>query len=393
MTARPSLPRTVWVLGFVSLLMDTSSEMIHALLPLFLVGTLGVSVAVVGLIEGVSEATAAFAKLFSGWFSDRSGKRKPLVLAGYGLAALTKPVFPLASTALEVMGARFADRIGKGLRGAPRDALIADVTPPAMRGAAFGLRQSLDTIGAVAGPLLAIGLMAALAGDIRAVFAWAVVPAAGAVVLIVFGVEEPSVHAAGARPGRPRLADARRLGAAFWAVIAVGLAFTLARFSEAFLILRASSVGFSLLLAPMAMVMMNVIYAIVSAPAGRLSDRLGRGRFLAVALIVLVVADAVLALAPSRAGVLVGAALWGLHMGLSQGLLSALVADAAPADLRGTAFGVFNLTTGLAMLAASALAGLLWTLSGPAATFLAGGGFALAALAGVLLLNTAFRRP
>lgn len=376
------------MLGLVSLLMDASSELVHALLPLFLVGSLGASVALVGLIEGISEATAAFAKLFSGWFSDRSGRRKPMVLAGYGLAALTKPVFPFASSALQVLAARFADRVGKGLRGAPRDALVADVTPPEARGAAYGLRQALDTVGAVAGPLLAVGLMALLAGDIRAVLGWAVLPALAAVLLILFGVEEPTAHAlAGPRPGPPRLADARRLGVAFWTATGIGLLFTLARFSEAFLILRASAAGFPLMLAPLVMVVMNLVYALVSAPAGRASDRMGRGRFLAAGLAVLAVADLVLALAPGKTGVLAGAALWGLHMGLTQGLLSALIADAAPDDLRGTAFGVFNLVTGVALLAASALAGLLWTLSGPAATFLTGGGFALAALAGLRLFK------
>jgi MFS family permease len=368
--------------------MDMSSEMIHALLPAFLVGTLGASVALLGLIEGVAEATASISKIFSGWLSDRLGQRKLLAVVGYGLAAATKPVFPFAATPVEVLGARFADRIGKGIRGAPRDALVADLTPPDVRGLAFGVRQGLDTVGAFLGPLLAIGLMLLLADNIRHVFAWAVVPAVIAVALLVFGVED--TRPAGAREGRApiRWSELGGLGAAFWSVVAVGVVFTLARFSEAFLILRAQDVGLPVALAPLVMVLMNVVYSLVSAPAGGLSDRVDR-RLLA-GLAVLVLADAALALLGSIAGVFVGVALWGLHLGLTQGVLAALIADAAPERLRGTAFGLFNLASGVTLLAASSVAGLLWTLSGPKATFLAGGSFALLAALG---LAVAIRRP
>lgn len=385
-----SVPRGVWALGLVSLFMDVSSEMVHALLPAFLVGTLGASVAVLGLIEGVAEASASITKIFSGWLSDRLGQRKLLAVIGYGLAALTKPVFPLAATPLAVAGARFTDRIGKGIRGAPRDALVADIAPPAIRGLAFGVRQGLDTVGGFLGPLLAIGLMLALAGDIRAVLAWAVVPALISVALLVFGVEDVRPAKSGRGQAPVRWSEVRGLGPPFWAVVAVGMVFTLARFSEAFLILRAQQVGLPVALAPLVMVLMNLVYSLTAVPAGSLSDRVDRRLLLLAGLGVLGAADATLAFLGNVPGVFAGVALWGLHMGLTQGVLAALVADAAPERLRGTAFGLFNLASGVALLAASAIAGALWTLKGTPTTFLAGGGFALLAAAG---LAAAMRRP
>ena len=390
MTVRPALPRTVIALGFVSLAMDLSSEIIHALLPLFMVGTLGLSVAMVGLIDGVAEATASITKIFSGWISDRLGRRKPLILLGYALAACSKPLFPLATGALPVLAARFADRIGKGIRGAPRDALIADVTPPGIRGRAFGLRQSMDTAGAFAGPLVAIALMLALADDIRAIFWIAILPAAAAVLIILLAVEEPP--AAPDAPARAplRLADLKRLDRAYWALVGMGILFTLARFSEAFLILKASGEGLELWLAPSVLVVMNLVYSAAAYPAGIASDRIGTKGLLLASLVVLVAADLLLALVPGLAAAFAAIALWGLHMGLSQGLLSRLVADRAPGPLRGSAFGLFNLASGIAMLAASVIAGLLWDSLGASATFLAGAGFA--ALSLVMVLAIASRR-
>ncbi|HEX8238538.1 MAG TPA: MFS transporter [Allosphingosinicella sp.] len=379
MASRPALPRTVLALGFVSLAMDLSSEIIHALLPLYMVGTLGLSVAIVGLIDGIAESTASITKVFSGWISDRLGRRKPLILLGYALAALSKPLFPLASGALPVLAARFADRIGKGVRGAPRDALIADVTPAEIRGRAFGLRQSMDTAGAFAGPLIAIGLMLALSNDIRAVFWVAVLPAVAAVLIVLFAVSEPPAAAGGATRAPLRLADLKRLDRPYWALVGVGILFTLARFSEAFLILKASGEGLPLWLAPAVLVVMNLVYSAAAYPAGIASDRIGSRGLLLASLFVLAAADLLLALVPGLAAAFAAIALWGLHMGLSQGLLSRLVADRSPGDLRGSAFGLFNLATGLAMLAASVAAGLLWDGFGPAATFLAGAAFAGAA--------------
>ena len=378
------LPAGIWALGLVSMLMDISSEMIHALLPLYLTVGLGASALMVGVIEGIAEATAAITKVFSGALSDRIGRRKELAALGYGLAAFTKPVFPLAPGIGWLVAARFIDRVGKGIRGAPRDALVADLAPEGRRGAAFGLRQSLDTIGAFLGPLLAIGLMWVFANDFRSVFWVAVIPAFMALALILIAVKEPP-RPAGLRRVRNPLsrAELRRLGRAFWAVVAVATVFTLARFSEAFLILKAQDVGLPFALVPLVLVGMSAAYALSAWPAGVLADRLSRTALLLVGLGCLIAADLVLAFAPGLAGLGLGVALWGLHMGLTQGILAALVAEAVPAELRGTAFGVFNLVTGVAMLAASVIAGALWQGLGADATFLAGAGFA--ALAAVCL--------
>jgi MFS family permease len=376
-----SIPRSVWLLGLVSMFMDLSSEMIHALLPLYLVSVMGVSTLTVGIIEGIAEATASITKIFSGALSDYLGHRKWLAAAGYGLAAVTKPVFPLATGIVSITAARFVDRVGKGIRGAPRDALIADLTPPGARGGAFGLRQSLDTIGAVLGPLAAIAFMAWLADDFRAVFWIAVIPAFVSVAVIVFGVREPE-RPPGVRTVKSPFSRAElgRLPAAYWMIVAVTAAFTLARFSEAFLLLRAQAAGLPLTLVPSVMVVMNVVYALSAWPAGVLSDGMGRYRLLTIGFALLIVADVILAVNGSVAVVMLGVALWGLHMGLTQGLLSAMVADTAPAELRGTAFGVFNLVGGIALLIASVVAGTLWEIAGPEGTFLAGAAFTAVAL-------------
>ncbi len=375
------IPGSVWALGLVSLFMDLSSEMIHALLPLYLVTVLGASTLTVGFIEGVAEATASITKVFSGALSDYLGKRKLLAALGYGLAAVTKPVFPLASSIAWLTAARFVDRIGKGIRGAPRDALVADLTPADLRGTAFGLRQSLDTAGAVLGPLMAIVFMAALANNFTAVFWIAVVPAFVSLAIIVFGVREPErppdTRAVRAPFSRSELA---RLDAAYWVLVGVSAIFTLARFSEAFLLLRAQSVGLALTVVPVVMVVMNIVYTFSAWPAGALSDSFGRYGVLTAGFALLVLADLVLALGNSVTTVMIGVALWGLHMGLTQGLLAALVADTAPPELRGTAFGMFNLVSGIALLAASIIAGALWDMIGPGGTFFAGALFTALAL-------------
>jgi MFS family permease len=390
---RAALPAGVWVLGFVSLLMDVSSEMVHSLLPLFLVGTLGVSVLAVGVIEGIAESTALISKVFSGALSDFLGKRKGLAVLGYAMGALSKPVFALAGGVGEVVTARFVDRVGKGIRGAPRDALLADITPEAIRGAAFGLRQSLDTVGAFVGPLLATALMLLWANDFRAVFWVAVVPGLMAVVLLVVGIREPAPAVVRRRVNPIRREALVRLGGPYWRVVAIGAVFTLARFSEAFLVLRAQQVGIAAAWVPLVMVAMNVVYAATAYPFGRLSDRLDHRQLLALGLVVLVVADLVLAAAGGWPLLLLGVALWGMHMGMTQGLLAAMVAATAPADLRGTAYGFFNLLSGVAMLVASVVAGLLWDRLGSAYTFVAGAGFALLTLAGLLVFRPSRRNP
>mgnify|MGYP003583801582 FL=1 len=379
--ATPRLPAGIWVLGFVSLLMDISSEMIHALLPLFMVGTLGMGVALVGLLEGLAEATALILKVCSGVISDWFGRRKPLAVLGYGLGAATKPLFALATGPGLIFTARLLDRVGKGIRGAPRDALVADIAPPEQRGAAFGLRQSLDTVGAFVGPLLAVALMLLWANDFRAVFAVAVVPALLAVLLLMVGVREPARPAGAARSNPISRANLKRLPRAYWWVVGVGAVFTLARFSEAFLVLRAEQLGVALAAVPLVMVAMNVVYSLTAYPFGKLSDRVSHHGLLLAGLSVLVLADVVLAVSTHWVGLLLGVALWGVHMGMTQGLLAAMVAAQAPADLRGTAFGFFNLVSGVALLAASVLAGLLWQYLGPAWTFGAGAAFSVLAMA------------
>ncbi len=386
-TPLASIPPGVWALGFVSLLMDISSEMIHSLLPLFMVGILGASAFTVGLIEGVAEATALIVKIFSGALSDYIGKRKLLAVAGYALGALTKPLFALAPSIGVVLAARFLDRIGKGVRGAPRDALVADIAPAAVRGAAFGLRQSLDTVGALLGPLLAVGLMLLWANDFRAVFWVAVIPGLLAVALLIFGVHEPEQHQGEKKINPIRRSNLRRLSNSYWWVVGIGAVFTLARFSEAFLVLRAAQGGIPVALVPLVMVAMNLVYAVSAFPFGKLSDRMSHKTLLAWGLGVLIAADLVLAANDHWTTVLAGVALWGVHMGITQGLLATMVADTAPADLRGTAFGFFNLVGGGAMLIASALAGLLWDRLGAAFTFYAG-----AAFCGVALLAL-IRKP
>lgn len=374
------LPAGVVALGFVSLFMDMSSEMIHALLPLYLTGTLGASALMVGLIEGVGEATAQITKLFSGYFSDLSGKRKPLTVLGYGLSAVTKPLFALAGSPGLILGARVADRVGKGIRGAPRDALLADLVPKAQRGEAYGLRQSMDTVGAFAGPLLAILFMLVLNGNVPMIFAIAIIPAVISVSILVLFVREPAAQG----PAKPRIridrASLALLGPGVWTAIIIGSAMTLARISEAFLILRAGEAGLALTYAPLVLVVMNVIYAATAWPVGLLSDRIGKNGLLALGFAVLVLADLALGFGQGLPMIFVGVALWGLHMGLTQGLLAAMVADATPAPLRGTAFGLFNLSTGLALLLGNGVAGAVWAGFGSTATFAMGAVLASLAL-------------
>ncbi len=375
------IPRSIWALGFVSLLMDVSSEMIHALLPVYLVTVLGTSTLTVGFIEGMAESTAAITKVFSGALSDWLGRRKLLAAIGYGLAAFTKPIFPLAGTAGWVVLARFIDRVGKGIRGAPRDALIADLAPIGLRGASFGLRQSLDTAGAFIGPMLAIGLMWLTSNQIPMVFWAAVIPAFASFALLIFLVHDAPGTASRNKVRPPLLrAELARLPPLYWWTVAVAAVFTLARFSEAFLVLRAQELGLTLMLIPVVLVLLNVTYSLSAYPIGVLADRFNRGVLLALGLGVLVVSDLILALIGGMTGLVLGVVLWGLHMGMTQGLLAALVADTAPESLRGTAFGVFNLVSGLALLAASVMAGELWDRFGSAATFLAGALFATLAL-------------
>lgn len=374
------IPVSIWMLGFVSLLMDVSSELIHSLLPAFLVSALGASAFTVGIIEGMAESLALIVKIFSGVLSDYLGKRKMLALIGYGLGALSKPLFALATSSGLVLGARLLDRTGKGIRGAPRDALVADIAPPHLRGASFGLRQSLDTVGAFLGPLLAIVFMLLWADSFRAVFWIAVIPAFLAVALLLFGVQEPEHHIASKRTNPIQLHNLKRLDSNYWWVVIFGALFTLARFSEAFLLLRAQQGGLPLAWLPLVYVAMNVVYALSAYPFGKLADSMRHTTLLKYGLLLLIAADAVLATSNHWGYVFVGVMLWGLHLGITQGLLAAMIAGVAPADLRGTAYGFFNLCSGIAMLAASVLAGELWDKLGAPFTFYTGGIISLFAL-------------
>lgn len=381
------IPKSIWVLGFVSLLMDVSSEMIHSLLPLFMVTTLGTSVLAVGLIEGVAESTALIVKIFSGVLSDYLGQRKRLALLGYTLGAFTKPLFAIATSSGLILSARIIDRVGKGIRGAPRDALVAEIAPAHLRGAAFGLRQSLDTVGAFLGPLLAVGLMILWANDFRTVFWVAVIPGLLAVLLLFLGVTEPKQNHTNHRINPISKANLKRLNAAYWWVVIIGALFMLARFSEAFLVLKGQQSGIPIAYTPLIMVAMNIIYAATAYPFGKLSDRLSHTRLLAFGLIVLIAADLVIANSHHWSTLLFGLTLWGIHMGITQGLLAALVAATSPKDLLGTAYGFFNLMSGIALLVASALAGLVWDLYGSSATFYAG-----AVFCGLTLVSLTFAK-
>ena len=379
------IPSGVWALGFVSLFMDVSSEMIHSLLPLFMVTVLGTGTVAVGIVEGLAESLALVVKVFSGTLSDYLGRRKPLALFGYALGALSKPLFAVASGLGLVIIARLVDRVGKGLRGAPRDALVADITPPHLRGAAFGLRQSLDTVGAFLGPLLAVGLMLLWAGDFRAVFWVAVIPGLMAVALLLFGVKEPAPCPIRTWANPIRRDNLIRLGRSYWWVVGIGSVFTLARFSEAFLVLRAQQSGMLVAFVPLVMVAMNLVYAITAYPFGKFADTVSHNKLLVGGLLALIAADLVLAAAEHWSAVLLGVGFWGLHMGMTQGLLAAMVADTAPSDLRGTAYGLFSLAAGCSILVASTLAGFLWDGLGASATFYAGAIFCVVAILGISL--------
>ena len=386
------IPKGVWVLGGVSLLMDVSSEMIHSLLPLFMATTLGASVIVIGIIEGVAEATALILKVFSGVISDYVGKRKGLALLGYGLGALSKPLFAIAPTSGVVFSARMIDRVGKGIRGAPRDALVADVTPPEIRGAAYGLRQSLDTIGAFLGPLLAVALMFLWDNDFQSIFWVAAIPAILSIALLGFGLKEPRTAVVQKRTNPLRRENLKKLSAAYWWVVAIGSIFTLARFSEAFLVLRAQQMAIPLFAIPLVMVAMNLVYSLTAYPFGKLSDSMSHSKMLQWGLLVLIAADIVLALSSHWSTLLAGVALWGIHMGMTQGLLAAMVAHTAPPELRGTAFGMFNLMSGIALLLASAGAGVLWEVLGAASTFYAGAIICVVTLVGMRCMPSAYQQ-
>lgn len=386
--SRSAIPATVWMVGFVSLLMDVSSEMINTLLPLYLAGGLGASALAIGFIEGISVAIATASKFLSGVLADFSRRAKPIAVLGYGLAALSRLIFPLATSVDLIVLARAMDRVGKGIRGAPRDAIVAAVTPQGMRGASFGLRKSLDTVGGFLGPLIAIAAMLLLAGDIVTVFWLAALPAGMAVAVLIFAVREPAESRAEIKniPAF-RFADAFRLNPAIWTVICLAGVIMLARFSEAFLLLKSVEAGFSLTWVPVSIVIMHGVYGLCAYPVGKLSDTIGNTGLLLCSLVFLVVAHLTIAFSATVWEFVIGIVFWGLHMGFSQGLLGAMVADASPAGLRASAFGAFNLVTGIVLLIGNVAAGWLWQDLGSHAPFIAGALLSLFAFFAIAVLQ------
>ncbi len=382
------LPRNVWFLGFVSLLTDVNSKMVQSVLPLFLVSVLGTNLVTIGVIEGIAESTASVLKIFSGALSDYWGKRKELAVAGYGLSAVFTPLFALATTPARVLFARFADRVGKGIRVAPRNALIADVTPSSQRGAAYGLRQSLDTIGAFSGPFIATALLFYSNQNFRLVFLSAAIPGLMTITILIFGVKE-APKTSHERRNPLQWNALKSLGKSYWMLVTVALLFNLGNFSDAFLLLRAQQIGIATNLIPLSFVIMNITYGLSAYPIGVLSDKIGRKGLLisGFTLFSLVYFGFAFAQTPWQIWVLF--ALCGLYLGKTQGLLLANVADKVPEDLRGTAFGLINLVTGVALLPASLLAGILWQHMGSQATFIVSSGFAFAA---IVALSTSTQR-
>jgi len=363
------LSPNIALLGLVSLLTATSSAMVYGLLPVFLVKVLGASIGIVGVMEGLAEASNSAMRLLSGITSDWIGRRKPVVAFGYLLSAANKLVFPMAESVSIVFVARLVDRFGKGVRDAPRDALISDLTPSHIRGSGFGLRTALYTMGFVLGPLAAIGLMVASGDNFRLVFAIAVAPAFAAVGILLFAIGEDPAQSSREARFRIRLSHLSRLPAAFWWSISVASLLSLARYSPAFLVLKASDVGIDPAFVPLILVFTHTVFSAAAYPFGALADRVDHRLQLALAVAVLLAADLVLAAGGTMVTAFLGASLWGLQMGVSEGLLSASVANAAPDDLRGTAFGIYQLAFGLAAFGASGTAGALWSIGGPPLAF------------------------
>jgi MFS family permease len=347
-----------------------SSAMIYGLLPVFMVRVLGISIASVGLIEGIAEAANSLIKFVSGAASDWIGRRKPLVVFGYTLSAVIKTIFPVAGTASAVLAARVIDRLGKGIRDAPRDAFLADFTAKEIRGEGFGLRLALAVAGFVVGPLIAIGLMKLSGDNFRLVFWIALIPAYLSIVVLLLTVKElPLNHDESPRRLPIRRGDIAALPAAFWWVIAIAGLLSLARFSQAFLVLKAFEVGVDAAFVPMVLVVMHLVFSVAAYPFGILADHLDRRLQLGIGTVILVSADVVLASASTIWMTALGAALWGLQLGVTQGLLGATIADVAPDRLRGTAFGVYDVAIGVGTFVASAGAGVLWMAGGSSIAF------------------------
>ncbi len=378
----PGLTRNVWALGITSLLTDVSSEMIVPVLPLFITGVLHASVASLGVIEGVAESTASLLRLSSGWLSDRIGRRKPFLVLGYGISGVAKTAFALARTWPAVLALRFADRVGKGLRNPPRDALLADSVAPAWRGRAFGMHRALDTLGAGVGPLVAYALLARWPDGFRRIFLVSGVPAVMSLIVLGLFVRAPRRAAGG--PLRGLHLEFRALpGAVKRFLLADGI-FQLGNSSMAFVMLRARDGGTPAAAVPLVYLLYNLVYAALSVPVGALSDRLGRRPFLVAAYLLYALAYGLLAWSGAPALVIAAMAVYGVHSALVEVSQRSLLADLVVAERRGTAYGIYHTVVGLALLPASVGAGMLWDRFGARVTF--GADAALALLAGLLFV-------
>ncbi|OYV74113.1 MAG: MFS transporter [Gemmatimonadetes bacterium 21-71-4] len=384
------LGRNVVALGLVSFFTDVSSEMIYPLLPLFLTMTLGASAAFVGAIEGTAESISALLKLASGWWSDRVGARKPFVLVGYVIASVTRPLIAIAQSATQVLAIRVGDRVGKGLRNSPRDALIADSVDPSIRGRAYGFQRAWDNAGAMVGPLVAFGLLQWEGLTMRHVFWLALVPGAIAVAVVIWGVREVPKRVASS--GAP-LDLSQPMGGRFWAFMAVIFVFTLGNSTDAFLLLRARQLGVPISLMPIIWALLNGVKTVTNTPGGALSDRIGRKPTLVIGWLFYAAVYLAFAHASRQWHAWALFAVYGLYFGFSEGAERALVSDVVPAERRGTAFGWFNLAVGLGALPASLIFGEIWDHVGPGAAFTLGASLALAAAVGIVLVAPATRRP
>lgn len=395
-----SLNKTVFVLGLVSLFTDLSSEMIYPVLPLFLANVIGASTMFIGLIEGIAESTASFLKVFSGWLSDKFGKRKQLVLAGYGLSSLVKPLLAVATSGWHVLGVRFVDRIGKGIRGAPRDAMIADVTEPDKRGRAFGFHRAMDTAGAVIGPAATFLILMLFGNNYRLLFLIAAVPALIAVAIIIFGIKEkrPQSPAGDCRIAPP-VSNVRTerqkapLSRQFIILLIIIGVFTLGNSSDAFLILRAQGAGIAVWLIPLLWLFFNLVYTLVSMPAGRLSDKIGRKRIILLGFIIY--AASYLGLAFANAGWQIWAlfGLYGVYYAMTEGVIRAHIADVVPEATRATSYGIYNFVVGVLVLPANLLTGWIWKVAGYQTALSVGAGLAILAAAGFAAFSFLYDLP
>ena len=381
--SRPKLPASVWLLGWVSFFTDLASEAIYPLLPLFLTRVLGAGAMSLGVIEGVAEAANSALKIVSGRLSDRWNVRKPIVLGGYALSSFVRPLMALATSWVHVLALRFTDRLGKGIRGAPRDALLAHVAEPAQRGRVYGVQRAMDHAGAVAGPLAASAFLFYRPEDYRTLFALTIIPGL-IVIALLTRLEEQRGSADGA--AAPDVSRWRDLPPRLWALLGIFTVFTLGNASDAFLLLRLSEIGIAAVWIPILWSALHVVKSVSSALGGARSDKVGRRRMIIGGWVLYAAVYFAFAFVESTPAIVAVFLAYGLYFGMTEGAERALIADLSPAGLRGTAFGLYNAALGVGALFASILFGLVWTRASPGAAFMMGGGLAISAAAMLALL-------